>query len=352
MTQRAMMGLARILSKNKERRNPISTLQARKAPLHCQYYEEPSLKFAGGRLHVDPKMGISIFGPRTLDHPNRHPDKVKVGLIGSGQSTDSAVNWIQSCSAGVAGGEELIDFPGYASDRGFFSSVVIDNDFTETISRNDLSRMLEPKSSREKFQTSIELFSDKMRLLAERDHPPDYVVLAIPDEIVKACGTVDYIDGECGMIHRDLRRAMKSEAMKYRIPTQFLLQRTTEATEQSPTVEHRSICAWNFFTGLYFKTGGIPWGPTELSPGSCYIGISFFRPLGSPSSIRTSVAQAFDEHGEGLVLRGLDFPWDEKKDGKTPHLDTEKAEMLMQMVLKRYKDEMKQTPQRVVIYKS
>ena len=67
------------------------------------------------------------------------------------------------------------------------------------------------------------------------------------------------------------------------------------------------MIAWNLLTGLYFKVDGLPWGPTGL-PGSCHIGISFFRPLGETSALRTSVVQAFDENGEGLVLRGHKLP--------------------------------------------
>jgi len=66
--------------------------------------------------------------------------------------------------------------------------------------------------------------------------------------------------------------------------------------------------------------------------------------------MRTSVAQAFDEHGNGLVLRGQDFSWD--KPDLTPHLDEEKARNLVELVLKRYEDEMKQKPIRVVIHKT
>jgi hypothetical protein len=105
---------------------------------------------------------------------------------------------------------------------------------------------------------------------------------------------------------------------------------------------------------MYFKAGGIPWSPKGLTPGTCYVGISFFRPVGSAQSgsIRASIAQAFDEYGEGLVLRGQDFTWDEEKQGKSPHLSEEQTADLMAMVLRRYKNEMKQPPARVVVHKS
>src|SRR5207244_9715204 len=120
----------------------------------------------------------------------------------------------------------------------------------------------------------------------------------------------------------------------------------------SRDLDHISRIAWNLFTGLYFKADGLPWGPTGLAPATCFVGISFFRPSGSTSTLRTSVVQAFDENGEGLVLRGHDFPWDEEKQGKSPHLSEEMAGNLINMVLARYQEERKQLPQRLVVHKT
>jgi hypothetical protein len=96
---------------------------------------------------------------------------------------------------------------------------------------------------------------------------------------------------------------------------------------------------------------GTPWVPEKLTPGTCYIGVSFFRPLGSnATTMQTSVAQAFDEHGEGLVLRGHEFEWHDAE-SRSPHLSRDHAEQLVTMVLDRYSREMKQLPQRVVVHK-
>ncbi|MFF0222152.1 hypothetical protein [Streptomyces sp. NPDC004629] len=55
------------------------------------------------------------------------------------------------------------------------------------------------------------------RIFAEP--PPDYVAIALSDQIVTRCGTADYASKETGAVHRDLRRALKASAMKFRIPT-------------------------------------------------------------------------------------------------------------------------------------
>ncbi len=118
--------------------------------------------------------------------------------------------------------------------------------------------------------------------------------------------------------------------MKYRIPTQLLRQATSEERGK----DHPANIAWDFFTSLYSKAGGQPWAPTGLTPGTCYLGISFYRPLGSNTKhVQVSLVQAFDENGEGLVLRGQDFVWDSDREGtNAPHLSEEDAHQLIDWV--------------------
>lgn len=331
-----------------------SVIQVKPPHISCSYYDEPSLQFCGGRVHISPHMGLTIFGPRSLDLSQRHPETIKVGFVGSGRSVESALAWLRSCLPGVDGNEAHQAFPGFMEDRGFFSQLLLDNsDWIEIITQHEIAAVARLRLHKDRFELALGTVCDKLRLLSQKDRPPDYVVVAIPDELLTHCKTIDFRDPQLGEVHRDFRRAIKAVAMRFHIPTQILLQRTTEATPEDRTVDHKSKCAWNFFTGLYFKAGGIPWSPKELTPGTCYVGVSFYHSLGTQSrTVRTSVAQAFDEHGDGLVLRGQDFVWDESRHGRSPHLDEDGARNLIKMVLKRYHDEMKQTPSRVVIHKT
>ncbi|MDP9311537.1 MAG: hypothetical protein M3R24_11760, partial [Chloroflexota bacterium] len=251
---------------------------------------------------------------------------------------------------GVRGDAKHPEFPGYQADRGFFSHLEFDDDWNEKLTQTEMQDILTIRSSRERFETLLALLDDKMRLLAEQDYPPQYVVVGLPDELLRRSRVVNYQDKDLGSVHRDLRRAFKALVMKYRIPTQLFRQPTMEGKDK----DHPSKIAWNFFTGLYFKAGGAPWSPVGLLPGTCYIGIDFYRPLGSQLSVmQTSLVQAFDEHGEGLVLRGHDFEWDQKQhNSRSPHLTEDQAAALIDMVLTRYQQEMKQSPRRVVVHKS
>lgn len=326
--------------------------KADEVSVDAKFLSEPALLFCGGREHLSQQHGILRFGPRSLDMV-RHPLQVRMGFVGSGNSIASARSWIESCTQGVAGTEDLLDFPGFDGDRGYFTKLSFDHGLEECITTHELNDLKGHRLKRDRFQATVDLVSEKVRLLAQRDHPPDYVVLALPDAILAESRVVDFVDPDLGAVHRDLRRALKAKLMAHRLPTQILLQRVAEAQPGARDVDHKSRCAWNFFTGLYFKTGGIPWAPSGLREGTCYVGISFYRPLGDKTGrIRTSVAQAFDEHGQGIVLRGQDFAWDQQQFGKSPHLDRELAYALVEMVLRRYAAEMKRAPARVVIHKT
>lgn len=321
--------------------------------LDIRYLEELPLQFGAGREHISTRTGIALFGPRSLDIPQRHPLSTKVGIIGSGQSMESAQRWMESCLSGVEGDAVHDAFPGYTESLGFYANLVFDDDWNGAITQHDIASIKSISKRKDRFVAAVSLVSDKVRILSQKDYPPSYLVLALPDDLLVHCETVDYTERGKGQVHRDFRRALKAELMKYRIPTQILRQRTSEAALGAKTVDHKSRVAWNFFSGLYFKAGGIPWSPTGLEPSTCYIGISFYRALGSTNTImHTSVAQAFNEHGDGLVLRGPDFQWDSSRLGKSPHLAGEQAEALLAMALKRYSDEMNQVPRRVVIHKS
>jgi hypothetical protein len=329
----------------------VAPVELDRLRLQAGWVDEPALLFADDHEHVDPKTGIPLYGPRSLG-THRHKQEVHVGFIGTSESVDLARRYYDQASQGVDGDDDHAPFPGCRADRGFRCDLRLDDKLVELLSRSEHQDILGIKRGRERFEKLLLMLELKLRLLTQKDHPLDYIVLALPTDLYQKCRTVDYVEKGVGLVHRDLRRAFKAMAMVYQKPTQILRDTTTGLTDSQRDLDHPSLVAWNLFTGLYFKIDGLPWGPTGLPPGSCYIGISFFRPLGESSTLRTSVVQAFDENGDGLVLRGHRFHWDERRQGKSPHLPADVAENLISMVMDRYQAERKQLPQRVVIHKS
>jgi len=316
-----------------------------------EWFEEPLLRFAGESEQVNPTVGIPLYGPSSLGTP-RHKSEIHIGFIGTGEGVEKGRRFYSLCAQGVAGDEEQAPFPGCQSGCGYRSTLRMTDALVETITQAELKDILGIRSQKERFEQALGLLCNKLRLLAQRDHPLDYIAVVVPPEMRARCGVADYHERGKGQIHRDLRRAFKAEAMEFKKPTQLLLENTLTEEVQPRGLDHISKRAWNLFTGLYFKVDGLPWGPGEQAPGTCHVGVSFYRPLGSAARLRTSLAQAFDENGEGFILRGHSFDWDEEKDGHSPHLTEELAARLVDLVLERYREERHQYPQRVVLHKS
>jgi hypothetical protein len=150
---------------------------------------------------------------------------------------------------------------------------------------------------------------------------------------------------------RSFRRGLKAKCLDL-LPTQLLWHRTLVG---SRGVQDLPTRAWNLSVGLLYKAGIVPWRLADVMHGSCFVGISFFHPDGATSnSIRSSVAQAFTDGGEGFVLQGERFDWKPSKEerDKSPHLSREAARNLIVRVLQTYEDQLHSKPRRVVIHKS
>lgn len=313
-----------------------------------KYLGEPQLLFADGGECVDPRVGISTFGPESF-RSNRHPAVIKIGFIGTADTIENAKVWLGKVVDGLSENPDEYAFPGMREDRGFFCDLKFSAGWDEALTQSEIRKIKDIAEDRHRFEEACALLRSKLRLICERDATPDVVIAALPPDFVRMTRVADYFEKGRGQVHRDLRRAFKAMAMEFGMPTQILLSRTVKGGKGVDLAERR---AWNLLTGIYFKAGGVPWKPIGLTEGSCYIGITFYRPLGNlVNTLRTSVAMAFDESGEGLILRGQEFAWTDD-DGPSPHLSAEQADALLSATLSRYKQERKTSPRRVVIHKS
>jgi hypothetical protein len=190
------------------------------------YLQEPLLEFADGRRHVDPKTGITRFGPKTLKPGTRHPQQVRTGFIGTPDTIQKAGDWIDRASAGVRGAPERLEFPGFRKDRGFCSDIELRSDWNVPIFANEMVELKKHRKRADKFTAAVEMLEEKLSVLSRKDRPPEYVLLALPDELLAECQTIEFTSAEHGKVVRNLRRAVKAIAMKYRLPTQIILEKT------------------------------------------------------------------------------------------------------------------------------
>jgi hypothetical protein len=370
------------------------------------FLPEPLLVFGDGRREPDPKTGLALHKPYDLATPGRRLT-IRLGIIGTGPMIDAAHGWIDRCTRevlpmiyrkrdGVLGTEPVDSlaspqFPGLA--QAFSAEFVVGENMTAELTSVEVADVLRHSYFEQRVTRLVQIITAKTRVLAEGMHQPDVIIIALPTEIRKKCTipshnrtrgkprwtlahalretlteekasgqstlfelseseatkleeleeTENEIDQEHGVFHH----ALKAAAMQFGVPVQLAWQTTLEG---SPSIEDNATRAWNFWTGVYYKAGGIPWRVQGLSNGTCYVGVAFYRDR-REDTLRTSVAQAFSDRGEGIVLRSEPFEWSDSEQGRTPHLPRDVAYSLTKAVVEAYRDVHGALPARVVVHK-
>lgn len=308
---------------------------------------EPLLAFAGGATHIDPKVGIAAYGPHSVSDA-RHPSSVTAGFIGTAETVEIARQWLEAAVEGVDGGTNYTPFPGYTDASPFRARLRLDGP-AETLIQRELRPLLGDRVRRwAAFEELAGAIDHKLRQLASRDSPPGIVFISLPAEVLTRYRSVRKLDRGVETT-RNLRGVIKARAMVAGLRTQLLDPGTIASSlvEHEGDLDHPADLAWNLFVGIYFKGGGFPWAPVGIPEGTCHLGVTFYRPHGERSAMRTSVAQAFTETGDAFVLRGNRFTWE----GRWPHLPHEESHQLVADALARYATEMGRRAKRVVLHK-
>lgn len=345
------------------------------------YLAEPKLQFGEFFEHEDTKTGLAEFGPFGKNVPGLHPSEIKLGFIGTRQTISGTKEWIERCQSPVesenpkkvgkrrkktsgdmfdAGDEEKDpeqirlekilnrDFIGFNRESRFECGFVMNERWEKTVRPKDINAILEHEDKEQCIWELVDLFDSQVESLARTGPTPDIIILALTPEIIEKAHAVQL----SGNFYLNFRRAIKARAMKHGIPLQLLQRRTVEGT--SGDLQEAATRAWNFCTALYYKADGIPWRPITLEKDVCFIGISFYvgRDMNEKLTMRSSVAQAFDYLGQGLVLRGDPFEWDAEKLGASAHLSRAAASKLIKKTLQEYMGVGRVPPRRVVIHKT
>lgn len=331
---------------------------------------EPNLEFGDGNEFVDMRFGIGCFG--TFDYANENgPRKIKLGFVGSDESVASLIDWIEKCKFEIPGKPSkqprlFPPFPGFGSNHSFHSSLSWSSRDHRAVTITDDAM----KGSFNEIVSNIaDLYVKEIEALTENSKV-DVVVCAPPLGHLKRVLRVgsdsgeisDSTDGNDDKTPKigsyDFHDMLKAKSLHLRVPLQYILPATYD---ESKIAEQKSLKnrdqqdeatrAWNLFTALYYKAGGLPWRMTrnDSDVRSCYLGISFFRTL-DKERLYASSAQVFNELGEGVIVRGgLAI---EDKEDRTIHLDEEGAYSLIKLALEAFKKEHGHLPARVVIHKS
>jgi len=350
--------------------------------IKIDYLREPKLQFGDYFEHEDTKTGLAEFGTFGKNISGLHPSEIKVGFIGTRETISGALEWVDRCGSfiesenievekGSENGQkgDLFqgmslpatptirrlkkilnrDFVGFSKASPFDCAYQVNPRWERVIDPRELTPILELEEKRERIWKVVSLIDERLSSIADNAPAPDIIVIALTPDIEEKADRIRI----SGNFFLNLRRAIKARVMQQKnpIPVQLLRPHTVEGGKDVQEVATR---AWNFCTAQYYKAGGVPWRPISLEKDTCYVGISFYvaQDIDSTLTMRSSVAQAFDYLGQGLVLRGEKFEWDEDKLGRTAHLTQEAAHKLIASALKEYVNLQGIPPKRVVIHKT
>jgi len=349
--------------------------------MRVEVLPEPDLEFGAG-THIDIRYGLRDYGPIGFDKPTT-AKTINVGFVGSASTVYGVREWMVAARNGIPEKPSRKPkfrpaFPGFGAASPFRCEWVTEPRYERTIESRKLEAALAKGSRNEAIQEAVSLFLEEC-LYLDSSTNVDVIICAPPSELL---GKLDawnsriregtgrrfsnarskslYASGRDQMLdyEYDLHDLLKAKCLSLRRPIQFVRPPTFGESSKSASVRGRpkgiqdaATRAWNFHTALYYKAGGTPWRLLRRTSDleSCYVGVSFFRSI-DKLHIHTSVAQVFNERGEGMILRGGEARM--SKDDFQPHLSEEDMKVLLITALGAFEKEHHHLPARIVVHKT
>lgn len=328
--------------------------------MNIEVIPEPELEFGDG-THIDIRFGMMRHKPFDYQDPRR-PKDIKVGIVGTNETIQGLSVWLERIRSGVPAKASRQPnlfplFPGYGSDTPLPTPLVLSNQTWRSLRNSDLERIMKAAEPNEGIREAVNLFVDEIEYL-NQNSSVDVVMCAVPDVLLNY---MEESKGQAPTAGRvDFRDLLKARAMTLRAHTQVILPSTYDETKRRQQKKRKAKVrktqdeatrAWNLYTALYYKAKGTPWRLIRDSSQhtTCYVGVSFFRTIDG-SSLETSIAQVFNERGDGIIVRGGVAHI--SKEDRQPHLTDQDAHDLLFHALETYRKEHGTLPARVVLHKS
>ncbi|MCK2238239.1 MULTISPECIES: hypothetical protein [unclassified Crossiella] len=342
--------------------------------MQAEVLDEPELEFGGAGRHIDPRFGISNYGPADLGS-DEAPRAIRVGLIGPADQLGGIRTWLERCREPIAAKDDRYphlfpSFPGCDIDCGLHTTLVFSDRNTRAISDRSL-RAIGSATGAQSLTTAVDVYTDEIQALADENRV-DVLLVARPEQLTDTrrrtgrqsrstvnpttAATTDGPTAQGLALPRfaNFHDLLKARLLHVRQPIQIIRRSTWDEATPPPAGRSRqdeATRAWNLHVALYYKAGGVPWrlprNPTDLT--SCYVGVAFYN-SGDRNTLDTSVAQVFNERGDGVIVRG--GPARVSREDRQPHLTDDDAHALLLRALDAYRQEHRHMPARVALHKT
>lgn len=321
---------------------------------------EPDLEFGIGR-HQDIRFGLLDYG--VLDRgSSTAPMKLRLGAVGTPKTLEAFFTWIDACRGEIPAKETNLTnlfpaFPGFNEQHTFYATIVSSEAFRQSLNARKFEMLVKKDNFAAMISEAVDMVLEAVGHLAETANP-NVIVCAMPQELLERIQQkrANWKPGDAVAEFHDL---LKARGLAYRIPLQLVWPATYGAAKAkrskggtgSRRLQDPATIAWNLHTALYYKAGGLPYRLVRDASDfdTCYVGVSFYKSLDKSATL-TSMAQVFNQRGEGVIVRGGKAKYSQVD--KQNHLSEADAYTLLSESLRSYRTEHKNAPARIAMHKT
>lgn len=311
----------------------------------ADFVSEPELEFGYSGRHQEQRAGVMLHGPADIELATR-PQRLKLGIIGVKRDITELREWLQACAEGLPGRDDTTlntlfpAFPGIHDDATFRVELEFPSDAQRELTLRQLRPIGDAEGEAQRTKVAADLIGEQVHALLE-EAKVDVVLIARPPKVPDGAAA----GGKVGLNFHDV---LKARCITASVPIQVIRSRTWRGGRG---VEDEASRAWNLITALYYKCGGKPWrlARPRNTRSRCFVGISFTRG-DRANQLHTSVAQVFNELGDGVVVRGA-LARRSGKD-KQPHLSERDAQHLLSDALRSYRKHHGNPPAEITVHKT
>jgi hypothetical protein len=341
------------------------------------HFDEPPLLFNYNQPMLDPRDGLTLFGP--LERAK--PEGIRWAVIGPKTAIARLKHWVDRINSPVLSKTNPIARPLFPGFEATFNTRLANIPVLESIvPEYKLRENAYNADKHQRVYRTVQMYASRiLNALRTEDVRPDIWFVVIPEYIYQNCrprsvipqdlrvlpetsmrvGTAkdfsvipslfeeDNLLAEEYLYEVNFHHQLKARLLHQQIPTQIVREikiAFRDFTDSKGRLLYgqleaqESAIAWNLTTAAFYKAGGRPWKLGAARDGVCYIGLVFKQDERAQSP-RTAccAAQMFLDSGDGVVFKGAVGPWYRGRRGLF-HLDRPSAKNLVEICLNAYKE--------------
>ena len=347
------------------------------------YLKEPTLTFGYNQKAVDPRDGLTLFGPFTREKIHY----TSIGVIGTNDGRERFIRWLKKIQKPVFSIDNDVARPYFPGIEAAFNiSINFDAIKQINIEQQSIEHYLRYSDSYQRVHNLVNLYVDKLIKHEKEEEQPVLVwFVMIPDVIRTYCRPKSSIPSSpdnitLGIKGRYSRTApllfsesaelqeayryeinfhnqLKAKLLEHGIVTQIVRESTiaykdfiTKDKLIKTLEKFESAIAWNISNALYYKSGGLPWILGDIREGVCYVGLVYKKvETDEDEGNACCAAQMFLDSGDGFVFRGNVGPWYNPNSSEY-HLSEDSAYELLDKALQTYIEKNNTYPKEIFIH--